>query len=138
MAKTSKGKTITQSAFFAGVKPVEIYDALLDGRKHSKMTGGKATGSKVAGGKFTAWDGYISGMNLELMPARRIVQEWQTAEWPKGDPPSRLEWSFEPQDGGTRVTMVHSNVPASQADSYRQGWVDYYWTPMKAYFAREA
>jgi hypothetical protein len=31
--------------------------------------------------------------------------------------------------------MVHSQVPASQADQYRQGWVDYYWTPLKAYFS---
>ena len=25
-------------------------------------------------------------------------------------------------------------VPAEQADSYRQGWIDYYWTPLRAYF----
>ena len=128
-------KTITQSEFFPSVRPMRIYDALLDGKKHSKMTGAKATGDAAVGGKFTAWDGYISGTNLELEPGRRIVQEWQTSEWPAGAPPSHLEWTFAEKDGGTEVTMVHSNVPAAQADSYKQGWIDYYWTPMKEYFA---
>ena len=31
--------------------------------------------------------------------------------------------------------MVQSDVPASQAADYEQGWVKYYWTPLKAYFA---
>jgi hypothetical protein len=37
--------------------------------------------------------------------------------------------------GGTRVSMVHSNVPATQADSYEKGWGDFYFDPMKKYFA---
>jgi activator of HSP90 ATPase len=127
--------TIKQTEFFPSVKPQQIYDAFLDGKKHSQMTGGKATADAHVGGKFTAWDGYISGTNLELDPGRKIVQTWETTGWPKGAEPSRLEWTFVEKDGGTEVTMVHSNVPAEQADSYRGGWVDYYWTPMKAYFA---
>jgi activator of HSP90 ATPase len=127
-------KTIRQTEFFASVNPLQIYEALLDGKKHSEMTGGKATGDSSVGGKFTAWDGYISGTNLELDAGKRIVQEWQTTEWPEGEAPSRLEWTFAGKEGGTEVTMVHSQVPASQAESYRQGWMDYYWTPMKQYF----
>ncbi len=132
----AKTRTITQSEFFTSVKPLEVYEALLDGKKHSKLTGGKATGSAVVGSKFTAWDGYISGTNLELEPGKRIFQTWQTTEWPEGAAPSNLEWLFKEVDGGTKVKMVHSKVPAEQADSYRQGWVDFYWTPMKAYFAK--
>ncbi len=115
---------------------MQVYDAILDGKKHSKMTGSKATGDATVGGKFTAWDGYISGTNLELEPGKRILQDWQTSEWPEGAPPSQLEWTFAEKDGGTEVTMVHSKVPAAQADSYKQGWIDYYWTPMKEYFAQ--
>lgn len=129
-------KTIKQSEFFPGVEPAEIYSAMLSGPRHSKMTGGKATGSTKVGGKFTAWDGYITGKNLELEEGRRIVQEWQTAEWPEGDPPSILEWTFESKKGGAKVTLKHSKVPAGQADSYDKGWQDYYFIPMKAYFAR--
>ena len=59
------------------------------------------------------------------------------AEWPEGYPPSRLEFRFEAKDDGTEVTMIHSEVPASQAEAYRQGWVDYYWTPLKEYFSNK-
>ena len=117
-------KTITQTEFFPSVKPQRIYDAFLNGREHSKMTGSKATADAHVGGKFTAWDGYISGTNLELDPGKKIVQTWETTEWPEGAEPSKLEWTFAEKDGGTEVTMVHSNVPASQVDSYRQGWSD--------------
>jgi activator of HSP90 ATPase len=48
--------------------------------------------------------------------------------------PSKVEFVFKAVKGGTEVRMVHSNVPAEQADGYRQGWVDYYWEPLKAYF----
>lgn len=129
-------KTIKQTEFFPSAKPKQIYDAFLNGKKHSDMTGAKATAAANVGGSFTAWDGYISGTNLELEEGKRIVQDWQTTEWPAGAAPSHLEWTFTGKDGGTEVTMVHSNVPASQSESYRQGWIDYYWTPMKAYFAK--
>jgi activator of HSP90 ATPase len=128
-------RTIKQSEFFPSAKPLAIYEAFLSGPKHSKMTGAKATADSHVGGTFTAWDGYISGKNLELDPGKRILQEWQTSDWPEGSPPSLLEWTFEEKDGGTEVTLVHSGVPAAQAESYRQGWIDYYWTPMKEYFA---
>jgi len=131
-----KTATIRQKAFFRGVEPVELYDAMVNARKHAAFTGAKATSVARVGGKFTAWDGYIRGTHLELEPARRIVQEWHTTEWPAGAPPSRLEWRFQPKRGGTEMTMIHSNVPASQAASYRQGWIDYYWNPLKTYFAR--
>lgn len=129
-------KTIRQSEFFPSVKPQRIYHAFLNGKEHSAMTGSKATAEAHAGGKFTAWDGYIFGTNLELDPGKRILQKWQTTEWPEGAEPSLLEWTFVEKDGGAEVTMVHSKVPAAQAESYRQGWIDYYWSPMKEYFAK--
>lgn len=131
-----KSKTIRQREFFPEVKPVDLYDALINPKKHSAFTGAKATCVARVGGKFTAWDGYITGRNLELERGRRIVQEWWTTEWPAASPPSRLVWSFAAKRQGTEATLVHSKVPASQAESYRQGWIDYYWKPLKEYFQR--
>ncbi len=126
--------TIEQTQFVSA-KPVEVYDALVNPKKHGEFTGAKATGEAVAGGEFTAYDGYISGTYVELVRARKIVQDWRTSEWPEGYPPSRLEFQFAPKDDGTEVTMTHSQVPAAQADAYRQGWVDYYWKPLEEYFS---
>ena len=128
-------KTITQKVVVPA-PPAKVYEAFVNPRIHAAFTESAATGSGRVGGKFTAWDGYISGVNRELVSGKKIVQDWQTTEWPDGAPASRLEFSFKAVKGGTEVRMVHSNVPAEQADSYRQGWVDHYWTPLKAYFAR--
>lgn len=112
-----------------------VYAAFLNARAHAAFTGSPATGSARVGGKFTAWDGYISGVHRELVKNRRIVQDWQTTGWPDGAPASTLDLRFKPVKGGTEVRMVHSNVPAEHAASLRQGWIDYYWKPLKAYFA---
>ena len=130
-----KTTTIKQKIVLQAL-PEEVYDALLDPRKHSKFTGSKATGEVKVGTKFTAWDGYISGRNLELEKGKRVVQEWITTDWPENYPPSRLEFTFRKVEGKTELTMVHSQVPAEQVEELTQGWIDYYWEPLKHYFEK--
>src|SRR5438045_1461546 len=92
--------------------PQAIYDAWLDSADHASMTGGKpAQVSAEPGAEFTAWDGYITGRNLELEPNRRIVQSWRTSKFTAADADSQIEIVLEPTAGGTRGTVHHSNVP---------------------------
>ncbi|MGD0645809.1 MAG: SRPBCC domain-containing protein [Candidatus Bathyarchaeia archaeon] len=118
--------------------PKEVYEAFVDVKKHSKFTGSKATGKPVVGGKFTAWDGYIFGKYLELDDGKRIVQEWTTTDWPKDYPPSKLELTFCKVPEGTELLMVHSNVPKEQADETADGWIEWYWNPLKEYFSNKS
>ena len=127
--------TIEQKQHF-NAKPVQVYDAYVNPKKHGEFTGASATGKAEAGEEFTAYDGYISGKHIELVAGRKIVDEWKTTEWPEGYPPSRLELALAVEGDGTELTMIHSEVPAGQAESYRQGWTDYYWEPMRKYFAK--
>jgi activator of HSP90 ATPase len=53
----------------------------VDAKKHSAFTGAKATGEVKVGGEFSAWDGYITGRNLELEKGKHIVQEWIDNYW---------------------------------------------------------
>ena len=39
-------------------------------------------------------------------------------------------------DGKTELTMVHSNIPTIQEKELRQGWIEYYWTPLKSYLEK--
>lgn len=128
-------KTITQTVVVAAT-PDQVYDAFVTPRKHAAFTKSPATGSSKVGGKFTAWGGYISGVHRELVRGKKIVQDWRTTEWPAGAADSRVQFSFKAVKGGTQVRMVHSKVPAEQADSYRQGWIDFYWNPLNAYFSK--
>jgi activator of HSP90 ATPase len=130
-----KTTTITQKVVIPAL-PEKVYDALTNAKKHSEFTGGKATGNPVVGSRFTAWDGYISGKNLELEKGKKIVQEWVTTDWPQGYPPSKLELTFREVGGKTELTMVHSDVPAEQEDELKQGWIDFYWEPLKTYFQK--
>jgi activator of HSP90 ATPase len=130
-------KTIRQRVLLPAT-PGEVYEAIVDLRIHAAFTAAAATGSRRVGGRFSACDGYITGFHRELVPGERIVQDWTTTEWPEGAPPSRLELTLKRAGRATELRMVHSNVPASQAAGYRQGWIDYYWTPLKAYFRERA
>lgn len=113
--------------------PSEIYKTWLDSKGHSKMTGSKAKVSDKVGASFEAWDGYISGTNLELIPNKMIVQSWRTAEFDESEEDSHLEIILLAVKGGTKITLIHSNLPA-HGEQYRQGWVDSYFEPMKEYF----
>ena len=115
----------------------EIYAAFLDSRKHSAMTGSKASVDPAIGGKFTAWEEYISGTTTALEPNRRIKQNWRTTDFPEDAPDSQLEIILEKAPNGTKVTFKQMNIPDGQAESYKDGWTEFYFEPMKAYFAKK-
>ncbi|HTY11220.1 MAG TPA: SRPBCC domain-containing protein [Bacteroidota bacterium] len=130
----SKTKVIRQKAAIPA-SPEEVFDAYMDSRVHAEFTGGgKATVSRKVGGTMTAWDGYISGKNLELVRGKRILQEWITTDWLKDDPVSILDLRLSKKGNGTELTMIHSEVPARLASSLAKGWKDYYWKLLKRYF----
>ena len=119
--------------------PARVYAAWLSSDEHTAMTGASAGGGAKIDpcirGVHSAWDGYITGTTLELEPERRIVQAWRTVEFPADSPDSRLEIVLEPADGGTRLTLKHSDIPAGQGASYESGWVENYFDPMRDYFS---
>jgi activator of HSP90 ATPase len=115
------------------VKPKEVYDAYLDSRRHSRMTGQAAKMSKKEGGRFVAGDEYISGTNVELIPGKRIVQAWRASEWPEGTY-SILRLELKAKGKGSRLIVDHLGIPDEFRDGVDSGWHEFYWEPMKAYF----
>ena len=117
-------------------KPAEIYKAWLSTKGHTAMTGSPAKVNGKIGGKFTAWDGYIFGTTLALTPDQFIVQAWRTSEFPDEAPDSLVEISLKETKGGTKIILTHTQIPAGQEASYQQGWDDFYFKPMQAYFGK--
>ena len=111
-----------------------IYKAWLSTEGHSAITGSPAKVDGTVDGDFAAWDGYIQGMFLELEPNRRILQAWRTAEFPSEAEDSLVEILLEEELGKTKLTLKHWNIPDGQAESYKTGWEDFYFKPMKVYF----
>lgn len=114
-----------------------VYNAWLNSKQHTEMTGGEAIASSKVGGKFKAWDGYISGKNLELVKNKRIIQSWRSSEFADSDLDSLLVVNFEDTSGGCKVTIVHSHIPKGHGANYKQGWIDFYLLPMKKYFVNK-
>lgn len=131
-----KTKTIRQRMLIKA-SPHDVYETLMDSRKHSRLIGAPASLSRKEGGKFSAYDGDVSGVNLELKPDQKIVQQWRinTDGWPEGHY-SKAKFTIEEVDGGTQLTFTQTGVPEQSYDDIRQGWYDYYWTPMQQKFQR--
>jgi activator of HSP90 ATPase len=126
-----KTRTIRQTVTFkAG--PHDVYEILMDSRKHTKFTESKCTISRKVGGKFSISDGYIIGENIELIQDKKIVQLWKPEEdcWPT-DHYSRVTFSIKAVKNGTRLIFTQSGVPTGCGDRFDAGWREYYWSPMR-------
>ncbi len=112
------------TAVISNASPRRVYDAWLSSEEHAAMTGGAtATCDPVVGGRHTAWDGYIEGVNVALEPNRRVVQTWRSTEFPDDAPDSQIEVLLEDAEGGAATTIIlrHTEIPDGQGDSYKQG-----------------
>jgi uncharacterized protein YndB with AHSA1/START domain len=116
--------------------PQEIYEAWLDSVIHSEMTGSEASMSEETGAQVSAWDGYITGRNLELVPGERIVQSWRTTQFTDEHEDSQIIVTLKAVEDGTLLTLEHTNVPDAQRSYEEGGWEEHYFDPMKEYFGK--
>jgi activator of HSP90 ATPase len=128
-------RTIRQSVIFKASAEA-VYEALMDSKKHARFTGSSVKMSRRVGGKFSIYGGDIQGVNLELIPGRKIVQSWRYSNWPEGHY-SKATFSLrEAPPAGIRLTFTQSGVPEEFYDDISQGWRDYYWGPMQELFEK--
>jgi activator of HSP90 ATPase len=122
-------KTIRQSVTIKATAH-QVYESLMDSRKHAKLTNDAVNISRKVGGRFSAYSGYCTGTNLELVRDKKIVQSWRGSDWPEGHY-SKATFNLKKVKGGTRLTFVQTGVPDEQYKDIKQGWIDHYWTSMK-------
>ena len=128
-----KTKSIIQNITFDAT-PIQVYDLLMDAKKHAAFTGSKVRMSKKVSGKFNVFDGYCHGYNIELDEGKKIIQAWHFAEegWPD------LHFSictflFSAKGNKTLLNFTQTDIPEHKAEALKQGWKDFYWDAMKAY-----
>src|SRR5579872_656152 len=97
-----KTKTIRQSVTF-DAKPHDVFEALMDSKKHAKFTGSPAKISRKVGGKFTAYGDYMEGENLEIVPDKKIVQSWRSNDLPK-NVVTKTTYTFKQEKGKTKLS----------------------------------
>lgn len=122
-------KTIKRTVFFKAT-PHELYEAFMDAKKHSRFTDTNAKISRRIGGKFSVWHGYIKGSNIKLVPDKKIVQKWTSADFPEGHY-TDVTLEFKKSGNGTKLVFTQKNVPDENYDDTAKGWDYYYWKPLK-------
>ncbi|MFN5418676.1 MAG: SRPBCC domain-containing protein [Flavobacteriia bacterium] len=124
-------KTLVQVLTFSK-SPTEIYEILLDSKKHSQLTGGEAIIDNKKDGEFSVFDGYCHGFNIELHRNKKIVQAWHFEEegWPD-DHFSICTFKLEPNETGTKLSFTQSGIPEHKYDALASGWQEFYWDKLK-------
>ena len=115
--------------------PARIYEALLDTKQFTEMSGGLAASiQREAGGTFSIFGGHIVGRNLELVPNRRIVQAWRVVPWPDGVY-SIARFELTAKGSGTRIIFDHTGFPPTLAEELLSGWNEHYWAGLRKYLS---
>lgn len=125
-----------------------VYEALTVAAKFDAVTrlsdavtlmqqpGAKPTAiSSVVGGPFTLFGGYITGINVELLPAERLVQAWRAGSFKVGEY-SIVHFSLQADGAGTRVIFDHRGFPDGTGAHLAQGWYDHYWHPLAKFLSQ--
>ncbi|EAS36198.3 Aha1 domain-containing protein [Coccidioides immitis RS] len=115
----------------------EMYTTFTDPQRLAVFTRApprRFDGAQV-GGKFSIFDGNVTGEFVKLEQPTLIVQKWRLAQWPE-DHYSTLEIRFDQNDVDC-VTTLHvkwDGVPVGQEDVVQRNWDVYYVRSIKQAF----
>lgn len=115
----------------------EVWQALIDPKHIKKWSGDSVKMNDKVGTKFSLWGGSVWGKNIEVIPKKKLVQEWYSKENKKWEKPSIATFSLHKEDKGTRVDLLHIDVPDEYASDIANGWKEYYLSPLKSYVEKE-
>ena len=77
---------------------------------------------------FSLWEGDITGVNLEVIPGRRLVQEWFFGEQQEQ---SIVRIDLKKEEGKTLLELKHTHIPEEVFEEITEGWREYYLGSMK-------
>lgn len=111
----------------------KVYEALTDAKRFSALSGGAPADIEAkAGGAFSLFGGQIAGRNIDLVPAKRVVQAWRAGNWAEGVY-SIARFELQEEGGATRIVFDQTGFPDEARPHLEGGWSKMYWEPLKAY-----
>lgn len=124
-------KTIKQKVKFR-LSPERVYDLLADSRLHAQLTGQKAKISPKIGGAFSCQGGNVTGINVDLVRGKRLVQAWRTKKFPEGIFSMATFQFTRATDGGTGLILTHRGVPKDLIPEIEKQWRTFYWEKIRS------
>jgi activator of HSP90 ATPase len=120
-----------KKTFRINTEPADIYSAITNPYTIELWSGYSAVMSAEPGTEFSLWEGDITGMNLEFVQDRKIVQEWYFGDQPEK---SIVTITIAPDRENSVVTVEHTNIPDDEFDGIAEGWREYYMGAIISFF----
>lgn len=102
--------------------PEEIYKALTTEITIRLWTGDSVEIDPQEGGEFSLWDGSINGRFIELVPDKKIIQEWYFGD----EEQSIVTIKLHEHKKGTSFEVNHINIPDEAYEEIVEGWDNEY------------
>ena len=116
--------------------PIEkVWRALTDPTEINEWGAGPVDMDDKVGTEFNLWEGDIHGKNIEVIPKKRLVQEWFSGHWEK---PSKVAFTLSRLSQKTQIDLLHEEYPEVEHEELESGWREYYLGPMKDYLESTA
>ncbi len=116
-------------------RPGQVYAMLADAEALSQLSGMSGKPGRAVGEEFSAFDGNVTGRQVELVPGVRIVQAWRFPRWADGLY-SIVHFVLEPVDGGTLLTINQHGEPEDWHDHINANWPTFYINPLTEHFSQ--
>ncbi len=126
--------------------PAQVYAILADAEALSALSGTSGQAGRLPGEEFSAFDGHVTGRQIDLVPDQRVVQAWRFPVWEPGQY-TIVRFTLEAEAGGTRLTIDQDGEP-EEADALgcHQTWHDhldanwptFYLAPLTKHFGAQA
>lgn len=112
----------------------EVWKALTNPKYINGWGGGPAKMDDKEGTEFEFWGGDIHGKNIEVVPLKKLVQEWFGGKW---DKPSIITFTLTEEKDAVKINLLHTDVPDNEAKDIDAGWKEYYLGPLIEYLEKK-
>ncbi len=112
-------------------EPKDVYNALTNKSMLEILTGENAEMEAVAGTEFSLWDGSITGINIEFVENKKIVQQWFFDD---ENLISVVTIKLHPHKKGTSIELLHTNIPDDAFENISDGWDEDYFGALNELF----
>jgi activator of HSP90 ATPase len=85
------------------------------------------------GGRFSLFDGNITGSFVELVSNTKIVMNWRYKQWPE-EHFSQATLEIKEKEDCTELTLNQTGIPSSFLDNTQEGWRRFYWSAIRQTF----
>jgi len=112
-----------KKTFRINAGPSDVYAALTNPYTIELWSGYPAVMKEEPGSEFSLWEGDISGMNLEFIKDKKIVQEWHFGDQSEK---SIVTITINREREDSQVIVEHTNIPDDDFADIAEGWREYY------------